>query len=57
VRSKAGWTPYAGRAVQGQVVSTLVRGSVVVNDGKLVNDRTGRFLPGPGTSSGRAVRD
>ena len=48
VRSKAGWTPYAGRTVQGQVVSTLVHGSVVVSDGKLVTDRAGRFLPGPG---------
>lgn len=48
VHSKAGWTPYADRTVQGQVVSTLVRGSVVASGGKLVNDRTGRFLPGPG---------
>jgi dihydroorotase-like cyclic amidohydrolase len=48
VRSKAGWTPYAGRTVRGQVVTTLVRGSVVVRDGKLVNSRAGRFLPGPG---------
>ena len=52
VRSKAGWTPYAGRTLQGQVITTILRGSVVVSDGKLVNDRVGRFLPGPGTSSG-----
>lgn len=55
VRSKAGWTPYAGRTVRGQVITTMVRGSVVVHDGELVNDRIGRFLPGPGTSSGRVV--
>jgi dihydroorotase (multifunctional complex type) len=48
VLSKAGWTPYAGRTVQGQVVTTMVRGSVVVSDGSLVNERVGRFLPGPG---------
>jgi dihydroorotase (multifunctional complex type) len=52
VRSKAGWTPYAGRNVQGQVITTMVRGSVVVSDGKLVNGRIGRFLPGPGFASG-----
>jgi allantoinase len=51
VRSKAGWTPYAGRTLQGQVIMTILRGSVVVSDGKLVNDRVGRFLPGPGTNS------
>ncbi|PZS39579.1 MAG: hypothetical protein DLM62_07520 [Pseudonocardiales bacterium] len=51
VRSKAGWTPYAGRIVQGQVITTMVRGSVVVSDGNLVNGRVGRFLPGPGFAS------
>jgi allantoinase len=51
VRSKAGWTPYAGRTLQGKVITTILRGSVVVSDGKLVNDRVGRFLPGPGTNS------
>jgi N-acyl-D-aspartate/D-glutamate deacylase len=34
--------------VRGQVVTTMVRGSVVVRDGKLAGDRAGRFLPGPG---------
>jgi dihydroorotase-like cyclic amidohydrolase len=48
VHSKAGWTPYAGRQVRGQVVTTMVRGLVVIRDGKLAGDRAGRFLPGPG---------
>jgi allantoinase len=48
VRSKAGWTPYAGRALQGRVVTTILRGSVVFSDGAIVTGRTGRFLPGPG---------
>lgn len=51
VRSKAGWTPYAGRTVRGQVVTTLLRGSMVVDSGELVADRTGRFLPGSGGNS------
>ena len=48
VRSKAGWTPYAGRTVGGRVVRTYLRGRVVAEDGKPVDERTGRFLPGPG---------
>jgi allantoinase len=48
VRSKAGWTPYAGRTVRGQVLTTLLGGSVIVENGKLVGERNGRFLPGPG---------
>ena len=48
VRSKAGWTPYAGRTVRGQVVATLLRGSTVYESGEVVGSRAGRFLPGPG---------
>jgi dihydroorotase len=33
VLSKVGWTPYAGRHVQGVVETTLVRGNVVYEDG------------------------
>lgn len=32
--SKAGWTPYAGRRVRGQVVATFVRGQQVAADGR-----------------------
>lgn len=41
IRSKAGWTPYAGRTVRGRVVASYLRGQPT---GELV----GRFLPGPG---------
>jgi dihydroorotase (multifunctional complex type) len=34
VVSKAGWTPYAGRRVRGQVVATFVRGQQVAADGR-----------------------
>lgn len=48
VHSKAGWTPYAGRAVQGRVVATYLRGQLVAEDGAVVSDPLGRFVPGPG---------
>lgn len=48
VRSKAGWTPYAGREVRGQVVAALLRGQPVAESGDVLPTRAGRFLPGPG---------
>ncbi|MFI6299083.1 dihydroorotase family protein [Nonomuraea sp. NPDC050790] len=46
--SKAGWTPYHGRAVTGRVVRTYLRGALVAEEGKPVAAREGRFLPGAG---------
>jgi allantoinase len=49
VVSRAGWTPYAGRRVRGRVVTTLLRGRRLVEDGELVpGPAEGRFVPGPG---------
>jgi dihydroorotase-like cyclic amidohydrolase len=49
VVSKAGWTPYHGRRVRGRPVLTAVRGQVIAENGKVVNDHeVGQFLPGPG---------
>ncbi|MGH9102290.1 MAG: dihydroorotase [Acidimicrobiales bacterium] len=51
VRSKAGWTPYAGREVRGRVVATVLRGELVAQGGELlVGSPPGRFLPGPGAA-------
>jgi dihydroorotase len=36
VLSKIGWTPYAGRRVRGVIETTLVRGRVVYEDGRVV---------------------
>ena len=36
VLSKIGWTPYAGRSVRGAVETTIVRGEVVYDDGRVV---------------------
>ncbi len=50
VRSKAGWTPYAGRRVQGRIVATYLRGSLLAQHGTVTSDPAGRFLPGPGAA-------
>ena len=51
VLSKAGWTPFDGRSVTGQVVRTYLRGRLVAEDGKCSDERTGRFLPGAGSAA------
>jgi dihydroorotase len=38
VLSKIGWTPYAGRRVRGTVETTIVRGRVVFEDGRVVGE-------------------
>lgn len=50
VISKAGWSPYSGRALRGQVVGAYLRGELIGDRGKPVQGLTGRFLPGPGAS-------
>ena len=34
--SKSGWTPYKNREVKGYPVMTIIRGKVVMKDGKLL---------------------
>ncbi len=41
IGSKAGWTPYDGKAVQGWPVGTIVRGQEVMRDGEIVTASTG----------------
>ncbi len=49
IRSKAGWTPYAGRKVQGAVVGTFLRGTEIFRDGEILAEPgTGTFVPGGG---------
>jgi dihydroorotase (multifunctional complex type) len=50
VLSKAGWTPYAGREITGAVVRTYLRGRLIAEEGKPLDNRTGRFLPGAGAT-------
>jgi dihydroorotase (multifunctional complex type) len=49
VLSKAGWTPFDGRAVTGQVVQTYLRGALIAESGVPVAERNGEFLAGAGT--------
>jgi dihydroorotase/allantoinase len=45
VVSKCGWTPYHGREVTGDVVLTMVRGKVVMEEGKVVGEPSwGKFV-------------
>lgn len=55
IASRCGWTPYAGQAVTGWPVGTIVRGRRVMWEGELIAGGTGqpvRFLP-PGHRQGR----
>jgi dihydroorotase (multifunctional complex type) len=43
--SKCGWTPYHGKETTGDVVLTMVRGKVVMRDGKVIGEPGwGRFV-------------
>jgi dihydroorotase-like cyclic amidohydrolase len=45
VLSKSGWTPYHGMSVRGRPVMTMLRGTVVAEDGKpAAPPGTGRFV-------------
>jgi dihydroorotase (multifunctional complex type) len=49
VRSKAGWTPYAGRSVRGAVVATFLRGEEIFSEGEVrAEPAAGEFVPGRG---------
>jgi len=50
VLSKAGWTPFHGREVTGQVVQTYLRGELVAETGRPLDRRSGRYLPGAGAA-------
>lgn len=48
VISKAGWTPFNGRAVTGRVEQSYLRGVLVADAGIALDARRGRFIPGAG---------
>jgi dihydroorotase (multifunctional complex type) len=51
VLSKAGWTPFHGRRVQGTVVRTYLRGALIAEEGRSAGALGGRFLPARGAVS------
>lgn len=50
VISKAGWTPYAGRAVRGSVAAVFLRGNRIAEDGRPTEELAGELLRGPGAT-------
>ncbi len=45
LHSKAGWSPFHGRRLQGRLVRTMLRGTVVAEDGELVKGQSiGRMV-------------
>jgi len=48
VLSKAGWTPFAGRTVRGRVVQTYLRGTLVAEEGRPLDARSGHLVLGAG---------
>ncbi|HEY6628627.1 MAG TPA: amidohydrolase family protein [Acidimicrobiia bacterium] len=44
ILSKAGWSPFSGKTLQGRVVATFLRGVEVARDGRCHDLRTGRFI-------------
>ncbi len=51
ILSKCGWTPYHGKETAGDVVLTMVRGKVVMSDGKVIGEPGwGRFVTREKTS-------
>jgi dihydroorotase (multifunctional complex type) len=48
VLSKAGWTPFAGRRLRGDVVATWLRGEPIAEGGTPLDRFRGRFVAGPG---------
>jgi dihydroorotase (multifunctional complex type) len=52
IRSKAGWSPLAGRTLTGKAVRVYQRGVLIADEGRvLAEPGTGRFVPGPGARS------
>jgi len=53
VVSKCGWTPYDGMEVQGKVIKTILRGTVVAENGRPVGEPGyGQFIPRLGVEGG-----
>ena len=52
ILSKAGWSPYSGRVFRGSIVATYLRGHRVADAGSPHDERTGVFIPGPGSTIG-----
>ena len=51
IRSKAGWSPFAGRTLTGGAVRTYLRGREIAAEGRVAAERAGRFVTGAGSAA------
>lgn len=57
LHTKAGWTPFEGRLLEGRITATYLRGRLVAADGDLVSpEPAGRFLAPQPVSSEESAR-
>lgn len=49
--SKAGWSPYSGRTLQGRAIATYLGGEEIARDGESHQLRNGSFIAGSGLAS------
>jgi len=52
IQSKAGWSPLSGKVLRGSIVAIYLRGRLVAENGRALDERTGLFLPGLGADRG-----
>ena len=55
--SKAGWTPFHGRRLEGRVHTTYLRGGLVAQDREPRDHRSGQFLAGSGQVGSDRLQD
>ena len=44
IASKCGWTPFNNHKVKGFPIATIVNGSIVMKDGKIISNQVGKPL-------------
>jgi carbamoyl-phosphate synthase / aspartate carbamoyltransferase / dihydroorotase len=42
--TKAGWTPFVGMEIKGKIISTVLRGEIVFNEGQIVDGGSGQVI-------------
>jgi carbamoyl-phosphate synthase / aspartate carbamoyltransferase / dihydroorotase len=42
--TKAGWTPFVGMEIKGKIISTILRGETVFNEGQIVDGGSGKVV-------------
>ena len=42
--TKAGWTPFVGMEIKGKIISTVLRGQIIFNEGRIVDGGSGKVV-------------